>query len=77
MSAAEALEKEILFNEEGKPSKVVIPYEKFIDFIEANGLDLSDDDIAGIREAKADFAAGNKDVIVSLEQVKREIGFSG
>jgi len=76
MSAAEALEKEILFDEDGTPSKVVIAYEKFIDFIEANGLDLSEEDKDGIREAEADLAAGNKDAFFSLEQVKREIGCS-
>ncbi len=39
MSAAEALEKEIIFNDEGKPSKVVIPYDQFVDFIKAGNWD--------------------------------------
>ena len=74
MSAAEALEKEILFNKEGEPSKVIISYEKFIEFIEAHGLDLSEEDLEGIREAEADQAAGNKDEFISHEELKRSLG---
>jgi len=74
VSAVEALEKEILFNKEGEPSKVLISYEKFIDFIEAHGLDLSDEEIAGVREAQADIKAGNWEAFVSHEEVKREFG---
>ena len=74
MSAADALEKEILFNKEGKPSKVIIAYDKFIDFIEANGLDLSDEDLAGIREAEVDLAAGNKDAFIGHDELKRSLG---
>jgi len=77
MSAAEALEKKIVFDGDGKPSEVVIPYEQFVDFIEANGLDLSEEDVAGIRRAQSDIKAGNRDAFVSSEEIMRELGCTG
>jgi hypothetical protein len=76
VSPADALKKEIPFNKEGKPSKVVIAYEQFIEFVEAHGLDLSEEDVKGIHEAKADYRAGNRDAFVGHEEVSREVACS-
>lgn len=74
MSAAEALEKRILFTSDGKPSEVMIPYDKFVDFIETYGLDLTEDEQGAIREAKADIDAGHWDAFVSAEEARRQLG---
>ena len=58
----------------GKPLEVVIPYEKFIHFIESNGLDLTDSEKVCLREAQAEFKAGDVDAFVSSEEAKRQLG---
>ena len=74
MSAAEALEKRILYTEDGTPSEVMIPYEKFIDFIETYGLDLTEDEQSAIREARFDIDSGNLDAFVSADEARRQVG---
>lgn len=74
MSAVEALEKRILYTEDGTPSEVMIPYEKFIDFIETYGLDLTEDEQSAIREARSDIDSGNLDAFVSADEARRQVG---
>jgi len=74
MSAAEALDKKIVVNSKGEPLEVIIPYGQFIDFIEAYGLDLDEEEKAGIRKAQVDIKAGNWGAFLSADEVKREIG---
>lgn len=70
-----ALEAETIhYNREGKPTEVVIPYSKYIEFVEAYGLDLTKEEEEGILEAEADLAAGNKEAFASMEEVRREFG---
>ncbi len=69
-----ALEKRIVVDTEGRPVEVVIPYEKFVEFIETYGLDLSDEEKEGILEAKADIEKGNWDAFSTAEEVKIEVG---
>ena len=73
MSAAEALEKRILFNEAGEPEEVMIPYAKFIEFIEAYGLDLTDEELESIDEARRDIETGNSEEFISHEELVREL----
>ncbi len=74
MSAVEALEKRILYTEDGTSSEVMIPYEKFIDFIETYGLDLTEDEQSAIREARSDIDSGNLDAFVSADEARRQVG---
>ncbi len=74
MSAVEALEKRILYTEDGTPSEVMIPYEKFIDFIETYGLDLTEGEQSAIREARSDIDSGNLDAFVSADEARRQVG---
>jgi hypothetical protein len=74
MTTAAILEKGIRYDRSGKPLEVVIPYEEFVDFIESNGLDLTDEEKADIREAKADREAGRMEKFVSLEDLEKELG---
>ena len=47
---------------------------RFVDFIETNGLDLTDEEKDSIREAKADREAGRMEKFVSLEDLEKELG---
>jgi len=73
MSTAEKLEKRILFNEAGEPEVVMIPYEKFVEFIEAHGLDLTEEERESVKEARRDIASGNREAFVSHDELVREL----
>jgi hypothetical protein len=74
MTAEVILQKSVRYDRGGKPLEVVIPYEEFVDFIETNGLDLTDEEKDSIREAKADREAGRMEKFVSLEDLEKELG---
>jgi len=74
MTAEAILQKSVRYDRGGKPLEVVIPYEEFVDFIETNGLDLTDEEKDSIREAKADRQAGRMDNFVSLQDLEKELG---
>jgi hypothetical protein len=74
MTAGILLEKNLRYDRSGKPLEVVVPYDQFIEFIEDHGLDLSDEDKAGLRGAIADCKADKRDAFVSLEDIKKEFG---
>ncbi len=74
MTAEVILQKSVRYDRGGKPLEVVIPYEEFVDFIETNGLDLTDDEKESIREAKADRISGRMENFVSLEDLEKELG---
>lgn len=73
MTADVILQKSVRYDRGGKPLEVVIPYEEFLDFIETNGLDLTDEEKDSIREAKADRQAGRMENFVSLEDLEKEL----
>ncbi len=74
MNAESILKESVRYDRGGMPIEVVIPYEKFIHFIESNGLDLTSSEKNSLREAQAEFKAGNLDAFVSSEDAKRELG---
>lgn len=74
MTAEVILQKSVRYDRGGNPLEVVIPYEEFVDFIETNRLDLTDEEKDSIREAKADREAGRMEKFVSLEDLKKELG---
>jgi len=74
MNAESILKESVRYDRGGTPIEVVIPYEKFIHFIESNGLDLAYSEKGALREARAEFKAGNFDAFVSSEEAKRELG---
>ena len=74
MSAVETLEKRILFNEAGEPEEVMIPYQRFVEFIEAHGLDLTDEELESIAEARLDLQSGNATAFISHDELVRELG---
>ena len=60
------------FDRGGIPLEVVIPYEKFVAFVEEYGLDLTDEEREAIREAKSDLDAGRLDKYISAEDIEKE-----
>jgi hypothetical protein len=74
MTADVILKKSVRYDRGGKPLEVVIPYEEFVDFIETNGLDLTDEEKESILEAKTDRQAGRMEHFVSLEDLENELG---
>ena len=74
MTAAVILQKSVRYDRAGKPLEVVIAYEEFVDFIETNGLDLTDEEKESISEAKADRQAGRMGNFVSLKELEEELG---
>jgi hypothetical protein len=74
MTAEAILQKSVRHDRSGKPLEVVISYEEFVDFVEAYGLDLSDDEKDSVREAKADREAGRMENFVALEDLEKELG---
>jgi len=74
MNAELIFKESIRYDRGGKPLEVVIPYEKFIHFIESNGLDLTDAEKVCLREAHAEFKAGDVDAFISSEEAKRQLG---
>ncbi|MEO0413734.1 MAG: hypothetical protein AAF226_02130 [Verrucomicrobiota bacterium] len=73
MSAAEALEKKIVFDSDGEPSQVVIPYDKFIEFIETYGLDLTPEELDSVREAQKDIEQGATDAFISHSEFRKSL----
>lgn len=73
MTMEAILRKSIRYDRGGKPVEVVIPYDEFVDFIESNGLDLTEDEKESIAEAKADREAGRSENFVALADLEKEL----
>ena len=58
MNAESILKESVRYDRGGIPIEAVIPYEKFIHFIESNGLDLTDSEKNSLHEAQAEFKRG-------------------
>ena len=72
MSAIEPASEKIHYDRDGQPTEVVISYEryeKYQEFVEAYGLDLSDEENADLDEALADSRAGRREAFVSEDEV--------
>jgi hypothetical protein len=74
MTTEVLLEKSVRYDRGGNPVEVVIPYEQFIDFIEAYGLDLAEEEKISIREAQSDRKAGRHENFIGADDAKRELG---
>ena len=65
-----AIEKEIIFDENGEPKSVVIPWSEFCDISDTLGLDLDEEARKDLRAARSDWDAGKKDSFVPLSEFK-------
>ena len=64
-----AIEKKIVRDAEGNPREVIISWEDYQNIIELLGLDLDEDAISDLMEARRDRESGNKDAYVRLDAV--------
>ena len=64
-----AIQKKVVFDEHGEPKEVIIPWAQFCELSEALGLDLDEEAVTDLREAKRDWESGNHSAFVSLENV--------
>ena len=61
--------RKIVLNEQGKPSEVIIPYDQYLDIIEAFGMDLGPQSEAELREALDDSIHGRREAFVTADEV--------
>lgn len=72
--SAVVLQKKIVLDAKGDPVEVIIPYKQFVQFFEAYGFDLTQEDENDIREAEQDRKNGNATAFISLEKLEEELG---
>ena len=63
------LEQNILTDKEGNPTHVILPYEKFVNFIESHGLDFTEEERNKIRKSMEDSAAGRRENFVPMDEI--------
>lgn len=74
MTAEVILQRNVRYDQGGKPIEVVIPYRDFVDFVETYGLDLTPVETQDIKEARQDLADGRAENFISAAEAKRELG---
>lgn len=62
--------KKIVVDERGHPLEVIIAWDVYQDLAERMGWDLSEPEVADLKEAMADWKSGNRDAFVSLADLK-------
>jgi hypothetical protein len=63
------INKKYIVDEHGNPKEVIILLEDFKKIEELLGLDLDDDVINQLRNARSDRESGNKDAYVDLDSI--------
>ena len=63
------INKKYIVDEHGNPKEVIILLEDFKKIEELLGLDLDDDVINQLRNARSDRESGNKDAYVNLDSI--------
>jgi PHD/YefM family antitoxin component YafN of YafNO toxin-antitoxin module len=63
------INKRYIVDELGNPREVVIPVEDFRKIEELLGLDLNEEAVSQLREARSDRESGNKDAYVDLNSI--------
>ena len=66
-----SITKKVVYDENGKPVEVIIPWEVFREIEEVLGLDLDEEAREALREARQDREAGRTEAYVSLEEIKQ------
>ena len=62
-----AIQKKIVLDEHGVPLEVIIPWAQFCELSEA--LDLDEEAIADLREARRDWESGDRAAFVPLSEL--------
>lgn len=58
-----------IVDDQGKPQEVIIPWEQYQRISEMLGLDLDENAIADLRQARRDRAMNNQNAYVGLDSV--------
>ena len=64
-----AIQKKIVVDENGAPREVIIPWAQFCELIEVLGLDLDEEAIADLREAREDWEKGDRAAFTPLDEL--------
>jgi hypothetical protein len=63
------IQKKIVVDEAGEPREVIISWDDFVEVSELLGLDLDDEAIDDLRQARSDREAGVEDAFVDLASI--------
>ena len=63
------IHKKVVKDVNGNPTEVIIPWEEYKKIEESLGLDLSQEAIEDLKQAKIDRDNSNKDAYVDLESI--------
>ena len=61
--------RKLVMGENGKPSEVIIPYDQFVEIVEALGGDLDLSEERELREAVADSKGRQRGAFVAADEV--------
>ncbi len=64
-----AIHKKVVKDVNGNPTEVIIPWEEYKKIEESLGLDLSQETIEDLKQAKIDRDNSNKDAYIDLESI--------
>lgn len=63
------LHKKIVLDEKGNPTEVIIPWEEYKEIEELLGLDLDENAVEDLKQAKEDREKGIKDAYMELDSL--------
>ena len=63
------ISKKYILDEQGNPREVIISYEDFLKIGEILGLDLDNEAVNDLRQARSDRESGMKDQYVELDDI--------
>ncbi len=63
------IHKKVIKDVNGNPTEVIIPWEEYKKIEESLGLDLSQEAIEDLKQAKIDRDNSNKDAYIDLESI--------
>jgi len=64
-----SINKKVVVDEQGKPIEVIIPWEDFREIEELLGLDLDEEALEDLKEAKRDRDGNHKDTYQDLNSI--------
>lgn len=64
-----SISKKVVYDEEGKPVEVILSWKDYQKIEEILGLDLDEEAIRALEEAKGDREQAKKDAYVALEEI--------
>lgn len=63
------IHRKIVVDEDGNPQEVIIPWDEFQGIVEMLGLDLDEETVEDLNQARKDRVAGNLDAYIELSDL--------